>query len=93
MSAAELAAVLRRRFPGADSELEGDLTACEAAAGDEAMSPRDALRLVQLLDRHTASLDAAARPPAGRGIAGPRARGGSHSGAVPVDNKNKERAS
>jgi hypothetical protein len=92
MSAAELAAVLQRRFPGADPELERDLMACEAAAGDDALSPREALRLVQLLDRHKASLDAAARP-AGRGIAGPRAHAGSDSGAVSGENQTTERAS
>jgi hypothetical protein len=97
MNAAELAAVLRRRFPGADPELERDLMACEAAAGDEALSEREALRLVQLLDRHADSLDAAARPTgrgtAGSGIAGPGARAGSHSGARSGENKTKERAS
>jgi hypothetical protein len=97
MNAAELAAVLRRRFPSADPELERDLMACEAAAGDERLSEREGLRLVQLLDRHAASLDAAARPvvrgTAGSGIAGTRARAGSHSGAGSGENKTKERAS
>ena len=92
MGARELAAVLRRRFPGADPELERDLTACETAAGDETLSPREALRLVQLLDRHRAALDAAARP-TGRGIAGPRARAGSLSGTGSGKTKAKERAS
>jgi hypothetical protein len=92
MSATELAAVLRRRFPNADPELERDLLACEAAAGEDGLSPREALRLVQLLDRHMTSLDAAARP-AGRGLPGPTARPGSHSGAVSGETKGKERAS
>ncbi len=92
MSATELAAVLRRRFPNADPELERDLMACEAAAGEDGLSPREALRLVQMLDRHTASLDAAARP-AGRGFPGPAARAGSHSGTGSGETKGKERAS
>ena len=62
MGAADLAALLRRRFPGVSPELENDLTACEEAAGNEAVSPREALRLVQLLERHQAQLESAARP-------------------------------
>jgi hypothetical protein len=62
MSAAELAAMLRRRFPAVDPALEADLIACEEAAAQEGLSPREALRLVQLLDRHLASLEAATRP-------------------------------
>jgi hypothetical protein len=96
MNATELAALLRRRFPGADPELEHDLMACEAAAGGEALSPREALRLVQLLDRHTVALDAAAMP-SGRGLAGPRVGMGSHSGSGSRsgsgENQSKERAS
>jgi hypothetical protein len=92
MSAGELATVLRRRFPGADPELERDLTACEAAAGDETLSPHEALRLVQLLDGHRAFLDAAAKP-TGRGIAAPKARRGSLSATGPGKTKTKERAS
>jgi Domain of unknown function (DUF4350) len=92
MSAAELSAVLRRRFPNADPELEGDLLVCEAGAEDEALSPREALRLVQLLDRHAASLDAAARPTR-RETAGPRAHAGSHSGTGSGETRTKERAS
>jgi hypothetical protein len=62
MSAAELAAMLRQRFPAVDPGLEADLIACEEAAAQEGLSPREALRLVQLLDRHLASLEAATRP-------------------------------
>jgi hypothetical protein len=62
MSAAELAAVLRRRFPAVGPDLESDLIRCEEAAGNESITPREALRLVQLLERHSAQLDAAARP-------------------------------
>jgi Domain of unknown function (DUF4350) len=62
MGAAELAAVLRRRFPLEPPALESDLLAVEEAMGIDALSPRDALRLVQLLERHRAELDAAARP-------------------------------
>jgi Domain of unknown function (DUF4350) len=62
MGAAELAAVLRRRFPSVGSELERDLAECEASAGNDALSPRQALRIVQLLERRQAELDAAARP-------------------------------
>ena len=62
MNAAELAAALRRRFPGADAALEADLAACEEAAADEMTTPQEALRRVQLLGRHQAVLNAAARP-------------------------------
>jgi len=60
MGAEELAAVVRRRFPSADESLEADLAACELAAGDEALHPREALRLVQVLAGHTERLDKAA---------------------------------
>lgn len=93
MSAAELAAALRRRFPAADAALEADLAACEEATLNEATTPREALRLVQLLDRHRSQLDAAAKP--GSPATGLRCRGGSP--AAP-DSKNtppqsQERAS
>jgi hypothetical protein len=66
MDAAEVAAVVRRRFPHADESLENDLAACEEAAGNEALHPREALRLVQLLTAHLQKLDAAA----GSGVSG-----------------------
>jgi hypothetical protein len=62
MGATELSAVLRRRFPALDARLDSDLQACEIAAASDATSPRDALRLVQLLVRHQAQLDSAAKP-------------------------------
>ena len=62
MNAAQLAAVIRRRFPDADPELETDLAACDEAMSGEEITPREALRLVQVLDRHRIRLDAAARP-------------------------------
>jgi hypothetical protein len=60
MEAAELAAVLRRRFPLADEALEADLTACEQGAKEEVLQPREALRLIQLLNAHWDKLKAAA---------------------------------
>ncbi len=62
MDAAHLAAAIRRRFPAADPALEADLTACEEATGDESISSREALRLIQLLDRHLTRLESAAMP-------------------------------
>ena len=61
MGAAELGVVLRRRFPYVGSELERDLAECEAAASNDALSPREALRIVQLLERRRRELDAASR--------------------------------
>jgi hypothetical protein len=65
MSAAELGALLRRRFPGVSSELERDLAECEELTGNDALTPREALRMVQLLEARQAELDAAARTGAG----------------------------
>jgi hypothetical protein len=62
MSAAELAAILRRRFPQADADLEADLAACEEAAWAETANPRQALKLVQMLHRHYQELLTAAKP-------------------------------
>ncbi len=62
LGAADLAAALRHRFPASSPDLEGDLVACEEAMASEALSARDALRLVLLLATHQAQLDAAARP-------------------------------
>jgi hypothetical protein len=61
MSAAELAAVIRRRFPRADESLETDLAACEDAAWAETANPRQALKLIQLLYGHYEKLMEAAR--------------------------------
>jgi hypothetical protein len=62
MSAGELAAVIRRRFPLADESLEADLAACEDAAWAETANPRQALKLIQLLHGHYERLTQAARP-------------------------------
>jgi hypothetical protein len=62
MSAAELAAVLQRRFPQTESTLEADLAACEEAAWGETVSPREALKLIQKLHGHEERLNAAAKP-------------------------------
>jgi hypothetical protein len=62
LGAAELATILRRRFPMAEPALEADLVACEEAAWGETVSPRQALRLVQTLHRHEQQLAALARP-------------------------------
>jgi hypothetical protein len=62
MSAAELAAVIRRRFPQAGADLEADLAACEEAAWGDAVEPRQALKLIQTLDAHYQKLKHAARP-------------------------------
>ena len=62
MAAADLAAVLRSRFPQADAALETDLAACEEAAWAETIPPREALKLIQKLHAHQESLIAAAKP-------------------------------
>jgi hypothetical protein len=56
--AAELAAVIRRRFPHAGDSLETDLAACEDAAWGETAKPQDALKLVQALHRHQEEISA-----------------------------------
>lgn len=61
MDAAELAALLRRRFAGIDAGLEADLAACEEAAQNDRLKPREALRLVRMLDARQRQLTAAAR--------------------------------
>jgi hypothetical protein len=60
MDAAEVAAVVRRRFPQVDQSLDADLTACEQAATKDALHPKEGLRLVQLLASHAERLDAMA---------------------------------
>ena len=62
MDAAELAAVLRRRFPAADAALETDLAACEEAANNDTLNAREALRIIQLLSAHWDRLKAEAGP-------------------------------
>jgi hypothetical protein len=61
MDAAEVASLVRRRFPKADTALEADLLACEVATGNDSLHPKEALRLVQLLSAHAEKLDAMAR--------------------------------
>lgn len=61
MSAVDLAAALRRRFPQTDAELEKDLADCEEAAKNDRLAPKRALNLVQTLSRHSEALTAAAR--------------------------------
>jgi len=61
MSASELAHALRRRFPQAPEDLDADLNACAEACGDEKLSPRRALALVQTLSRHGDYFQSAAR--------------------------------
>lgn len=62
MSAAELSAAIRRRFPRADSTLEADLSECETARLNEKIEPRVALRAIQTLHRHHQRLAEASRP-------------------------------
>jgi Domain of unknown function (DUF4350) len=65
MDAAEVAAVVRRRFPKAAQSLEPDLDSCEQAVGNDSLNPKEALRLVQLLSAHLEELDAMASRGAG----------------------------
>jgi hypothetical protein len=62
MSAADLAAAIRRRFPNADPALEADLAACDHARQNEKIEPRQALKLIQTLHRHRQMLAEAAKP-------------------------------
>jgi hypothetical protein len=62
MASADLAVILRRRFPQTDPTLEADLAACEEAARSEAIAPRDALKLIQKLYAHQEKIAAAAKP-------------------------------
>ena len=52
INAAELASVIRRRFPHADAQLEADLVACEEARLNEKIEPRAALKVIQTLHRY-----------------------------------------
>jgi hypothetical protein len=65
MDAAEVAAVVRRRFPKAAQSLEPDLDSCEQAVANDALNPKEALRLVQLLSAHLEELDTMASRGAG----------------------------
>jgi hypothetical protein len=89
MGAAELAAVIRRRFPKADASLEADLAACEEAAWAEAVNPRQALKLVQTLNTHYQKLMRATKPDSQR-----RSQLNSHAAKSEDNDSNlKERAS
>jgi hypothetical protein len=81
MSAAELAAVLRRRYPQTDPLLEADLAACEEATLGENISPREALKLIQKLHGHEEKLHAAAKP------------GGPYASSKDIHSDKQERAS
>jgi hypothetical protein len=52
VSAEELAAAIRRRFPNADAALEADLRACEDATLNDKIEPRAALKIIQMLHHH-----------------------------------------
>jgi hypothetical protein len=62
VATADLAAILRRRFPQIDATLEADLAACDEAAWSETISPREALKLIQKLHAHHEKISAAAKP-------------------------------
>jgi len=62
MSAAEVAMVIRRRFPQADASLEADLAACEEASLGESITPRAAFKLIQRLHLHRQELKEAVFP-------------------------------
>ena len=61
LDAAELAAVVRRRFPRADAKLEEDLISVEEAARTGDAGPRAALALAQKLYAHGQQLQEMAR--------------------------------
>ena len=81
MPAAELAAVIRRRFPNTDNSLEADLVASEEATWSESLDPRAALKLVQALHMHQKKLAEAAKS------------GGRTNQVEDIDSKRQERAS
>lgn len=62
ISAEELAAAIRRRFPNADPALEADLRSCEDATHNEKIEPQAALKAIQTLHHHRQILIDAARP-------------------------------
>ncbi len=61
VSAEELAAAIRRRFPNADASLEADLATCEDARLNEKIEPRAALKIIQLLHQHRQMLAEASK--------------------------------
>jgi hypothetical protein len=62
LSAEELAAAIRRRFPAASANLESDLVACQDASLNEKIEPRAALKIIQTLHEHWKMLLLAAKP-------------------------------
>ena len=62
MNATELAAVIERRFPGIDADIEAELVACEEAASSDTLKPRQALKLIQALHARHQQLTTAAKP-------------------------------
>ena len=62
ISAEELGAAIRRRFPDADARLEEDLRSCEDATHNEKIEPRAALKAIQTLHHHRQLLMEAAKP-------------------------------
>ncbi len=66
VDAAELAAMIRRRFPAADPSLESDLAQAELEAENEKLDPKEALRRVQVLAGHLKRLEEAAGRPASK---------------------------
>jgi hypothetical protein len=62
ISAEELAAAIRRRFPDADPSLEEDLRSCEDATRNEKIDPRAALKAIQTLHHHRQLLMETSRP-------------------------------
>lgn len=60
MNAEQITTTLRRRFPKLDEKLEEDLKVCEEGTTNDTLTPRQALALVQALDRHREDLVEAA---------------------------------
>jgi hypothetical protein len=61
VSAEELAAAIRRRFPNTEPSLEDDLRSCEDATRNEKIEPREALKAIQRLHQHRQQLIDAAK--------------------------------
>lgn len=62
LSAEELAAAIRRRFPKIEPGLEAELRSCEDATHDEKIEPRAALKAIQTLHHYRQLLKDAAMP-------------------------------
>ncbi|MGH9590541.1 MAG: DUF4350 domain-containing protein [Terracidiphilus sp.] len=76
---AELAAMVRRRFPVAEAGLEADLAECEQAAWSDELHSKEALRLVQNLHGHGKKLDDAVQSGGQRAGGRTSAGEGAHS--------------